>query len=257
MITMLHAIIMAGGAGTRFWPASRVDLPKQLLDLAGDKTMIQATVARLGDLVTADRVLVVTNERLIGAIAAQLPDLPLAAIVGEPCKRDTAPCVAFSAAYVLRGDPSATMAVMPADHVIGTDEQFQSAIRYAAQLVADHPQTLVTFGIRPTYPAESFGYIERGEPFGGAGQGGGPATYRVARFREKPKGDTAREYFESGRYYWNAGIFVWKAQTILDAVARLEPEMHGSYPGHRRRPGNGVVRRGVSPRVCRDRRQVD
>lgn len=95
MITMLHAIIMAGGAGTRFWPASRVDLPKQLLDLAGDKTMIQATVARLGDLVTADRVLVVTNERLIGAIAAQLPDLPLAAIVGEPCKRDTAPCVAF------------------------------------------------------------------------------------------------------------------------------------------------------------------
>ena len=161
---MLHAIIMAGGAGTRFWPASRVDCPKQLLDLAGAQTMIQTTVARLGELVPPDRVLVVTNERLVAAIAEQLPELRAEAIVGEPCKRDTAPCIGFSAAYVLQGDPDATMAVMPADHVIRTDEQFQAAIRYAAQLVEDRPQTLVTFGIRPSYPAESFGYIERGEP---------------------------------------------------------------------------------------------
>ena len=167
-----------------------------------------------------------TNQRLVAAIAEQLPELPIEAVVGEPCKRDTAPCVGFSAAYVLRGDPNATMAVMPADHVIGTDEQFQGAIRYAAQLVEDRPKTLVTFGIRPTYPAESFGYIERGEPLDGAGQGGGPATYRVASFREKPKGERAREYFESGQYYWNGGIFVWKARTVLDALARFEPEMH-------------------------------
>jgi mannose-1-phosphate guanylyltransferase len=224
---MLHAIIMAGGSGTRFWPASRADRPKQLLDLTGEKTMIQATVGRLGELVAPDRVLVVTNERLVAAIRDSLPQLPPEAVIGEPCKRDTAPCVGFSAEYVLRSDENATMAVMPADHVISDEPQFQAAIRYAAELVEQSPQTLVTFGIQPTYAAETFGYIERAEAIGGAGQGGGPPTYRVARFREKPKGETAREYFESGRYYWNSGIFVWKARTIRDALARFEPQMHG------------------------------
>src|SRR5688572_24742912 len=132
---MLHAIIMAGGSGTRFWPESRNARPKQLLRLVGEQTMIQATVSRLGDLVPADQVLVVTNARLVDEIAAQLPQLDHALIVGEPCKRDTAPCIGLAAMLVLRDDPDATMAVMPSDQTIAPDAKFQAAIRLAAELV--------------------------------------------------------------------------------------------------------------------------
>lgn len=223
---MLHAVIMAGGAGTRFWPASRSARPKQLLDLAGGRTMIQATVERLGDLVPASRILIVTNERLVDSIRQQLPELPVRAVLGEPCKRDTAPCIGLAAALVRREDPAGTMVVMPADHVIRPDGVFQAAIRRAAQLVEESPERIVTFGIRPTYPAESFGYIERGVPLANAGSGESAAAFRVRRFREKPNADVAREYVESGNFYWNSGIFVWKAATIDAALARFEPEMH-------------------------------
>ena len=124
---------MAGGFGTRFWPESRADRPKQLLPLAGGRTMIQATVDRLGDLVPRDRVLVVTNERLVEPIAAQLPQVPREAILGEPCKRDTAPCIGLAALYVMRHDPDAMMLVMPADHVIRPDAAFQGAVRQAVR----------------------------------------------------------------------------------------------------------------------------
>ncbi|MCC9605847.1 mannose-1-phosphate guanylyltransferase [Blastopirellula sp. JC732] len=221
---MLHAVIMAGGAGTRFWPASRADRPKQLLDLTGDGTMIQATAARLGDLVDNDRILVVTNERLVEPIQVQFPALPAAAIVGEPCKRDTAPCIGLAAMLVSRDDPEAIMVVMPSDHVISPESAFQSAVRYGAGLVAAAEDRIVTFGIQPKYAAETFGYIERGESI--SDHAAAPPTYQVARFREKPKGDVAREYFESGRFYWNSGIFIWKAKTILDALRRYEPAMY-------------------------------
>jgi mannose-1-phosphate guanylyltransferase len=222
--TMIHAVIMAGGAGTRFWPASRRDCPKQLLQLAAGRTLIQATVDRLGEVVTADNVLIVTNERLVDPISVQLPQLPAAAILGEPCKRDTAPCIGWAALQIARRDPAATMVVMPADHVIGPDERFQAAMRFAAELVEDQPDRLVTFGIRPTYPAESFGYIERGE---GLDITGGPAdTYRVVQFREKPRADVAQQYLDSGQFYWNSGIFVWKASTIIDQLSHFEPDMH-------------------------------
>jgi mannose-1-phosphate guanylyltransferase len=228
---MLHAVIMAGGAGTRFWPASRVARPKQLLDLVGDQTMLQATVARLDDLVPPERVLIVTNRALVAAVAAQLPQLPPSAIVGEPCKRDTAPCIGLAAALLLRQDPHASMVVMPADHVIPTPEAVRAAVAYAAQWVAQRPAQLITFGIPPTYPAESFGYIERGEPLttaGAATEAGFrrvPATYAVRRFREKPSAEVAREYLDTGRYYWNSGIFVWQASTILAALRAFEPDM--------------------------------
>lgn len=220
---MLHAIIMAGGSGTRFWPVSRNARPKQVLDLAGSRTMIQATVDRLGNLTSADRTLVVTNRRLVGEICRQLPDLPASGVIGEPCKRDTAPCIGLAAALVSRDDPAALMAVMPADHVIEPIAEFQRAIRHAANLVEEQPSRIVTFGIRPTYPAESFGYIERGETVDVTGDV--PATFRVVRFREKPSAATAEEYLAAGNFYWNSGIFVWKAQTILDALTKYEPEM--------------------------------
>jgi mannose-1-phosphate guanylyltransferase len=220
---MLHAIIMAGGAGTRFWPESRKQLPKQLLNLAGDRSMIQATVDRLGDVISADRTLIVTNRSLVAQVQEQLPDLPPTGVLGEPAKRDTAPCIGLAAFQVMRDDPDATMVVMPSDHVIGPDETFQAAIRYAAELVEQQPTRLVTFGIKPSYAAESFGYIERGDALAG---GGIAPAYTVSRFREKPDAVTAKQYVDSGNFYWNSGIFVWRAKTIVDALAANQPEMH-------------------------------
>jgi mannose-1-phosphate guanylyltransferase len=220
---MLHAMIMAGGSGTRFWPASRHATPKQLLQLSGEQTMIQATVRRLGSLVPASRVLVVTSARLVAAVATQLPDLPETSIIGEPCRRDTAPAIGLAAAIIARHDAAATMIVMPADHVIGPDSVFQQALRQAAELVAADHRRIVTFGIRPAYPAESFGYIERGAPIP---DGAGAPAFQVQCFREKPSADVAREYVQAGRYYWNSGIFVWQVRTILEALQRFEPDMH-------------------------------
>jgi mannose-1-phosphate guanylyltransferase len=220
---MLHAIIMAGGTGTRFWPASTNDVPKQLLKLVGDETMLRSTADRLGELVPNERRLVLTNERLIAAVCEQLPELPAAAVIGEPCKRDTAPCIGLAALLVSRSDPEATMLVMPADHVIRPAEKFQAAVRQAAELVDSSPKRIVTFGIKPTYPAEIFGYIHRGAairlPSAVA------ATYVVQQFKEKPDAATASGYLESGQFYWNSGIFVWRAATIIRALKQREPEM--------------------------------
>ncbi len=218
---MLHTVVMAGGAGTRFWPASRRDRPKQLLDLAGDRSMIQATVARFDGWVPPERILVVTNQRLVEPIRRQLPTLPSNAVLGEPCKRDTAPCVAVAAAWVAHADPEAIMVVTPADHVIAPVEGFRHAIEVAVRLVEAQPERLVTFGIPPTYPAESFGYVQRGTPLAGSDV----PTYRVARFREKPSAEVARQYLADGNYYWNSGIFVWKASTILQQLKQFEPAM--------------------------------
>jgi mannose-1-phosphate guanylyltransferase len=220
---MLHAVIMAGGAGTRFWPASRAALPKQLLNLTGAQSMIQATVGRLGELVPSDRTLIVTNQRLVDQIAAQLSGVSSDSVVGEPCKRDTAPCIGLAAMYLARQDPAATMVVMPADHVIQDETAFQQAVAQAARLVDEQPGRIVTFGIRPTYPAETFGYIERGEAIESASNEA--ATFRVGQFREKPKADVARQYVESGDFYWNSGIFIWKAETILSELSARQPEM--------------------------------
>jgi len=217
---MLHSVIMAGGVGARFWPASRTLRPKQLLRLTGERTMIQATVDRLGELIPNERVMIVTNQSLVDPIAAQLPALAPSSIIGEPCKRDTAPCIGLAAALIQRSDPDATMVIMPADHAIETPEKFQSAMRQAAALVEVDPSRLVTFGVRPTYPSESFGYIERGGLVGDYAD-----VYRVEMFREKPTVEVAEQYLSEGNFYWNAGIFVWKAATILEAIERYEPTM--------------------------------
>jgi len=221
---MLHAIVMAGGSGTRFWPASRAALPKQLLPLAGAKTLLEDTIDRLDGLVPPNRVMVVTAGRLLDAVRRQLPQVPEAGLVGEPCKRDTAPCIGLAALLVARHDPDAIMAVMPSDHVIRPAEGFRAAIRQAATLVEESPGRLVTFGIKPTYPAECFGYIQQGEPLKAAPAGGSAAVHTVAQFREKPPAAVAQEYLAAGNYLWNGGIFVWKAATILAALAERQPE---------------------------------
>ncbi|HEX7446926.1 MAG TPA: mannose-1-phosphate guanylyltransferase [Pirellulales bacterium] len=224
---MLHAVIMAGGSGTRFWPESRDQQPKQLLRFVGDRSMIQATVDRLQGLVPPQRVLIATNVKLAEPIARQLPELSGDAILGEPCKRDTAPCIGLAAIRVSQDDPEATMVVMPSDHVIRPEQDFQAAIRFAAALVDASPERIVTFGIRPTYPAEIFGYIERGDRLAAPPAGfESLAAYQVRQFREKPKADVARGYVDSGSFYWNSGIFVWKAATIMRALAAHQPEMY-------------------------------
>lgn len=220
---MLHVVIMAGGTGTRFWPESRADRPKQLLKLIGERSLIAQTLSRVGALVPREHVLVVTSAVLAERVSTELPELPERAIVGEPVKRDTAPCIGLAAGLIARRDPQATMVVMPSDHLITPDDAFRRALEQAASLVEQDTTRLVTFGIRPTYASTSFGYIERGAVL--ESPAGGAATYRVARFREKPGLETAWEYLNSGRFYWNSGIFVWKAATILQALAERQPQM--------------------------------
>lgn len=219
---MLHAVIMAGGSGTRFWPASRKQVPKQLLALAGDRTMLQSTVDRLGELVPPNQQLIITNRILVDAIRGQLPSMPAENVVGEPAKRDTAPCVGLAAAMVHKRDPDGTMVVMPSDHVITDHGLFQKAVSAGQKLIDEDPTRIITFGIPPTYPAESFGYIQRAD----AVEADGVTAYEVEKFREKPDRETAEAFLAAGTFYWNSGIFLWRASTILDALERNEPAMH-------------------------------
>ena len=220
---MLYAVIMAGGSGTRFWPLSREARPKQLLDLTGERTMIQQTLDRLGGLIADDRVLVVTNRALVPAVREQLPQLAPGAVLGEPCRRDTAPCIGLSAAFALAQDPDAVLVVMPSDHVIQPEQAFRDAIKHAGQIVSEGENRIVTFGIRPRYAAEIYGYIERDAK--AAGDQAALNTYRVKSFHEKPNAVRAAEFLATDRFYWNSGIFVWRADTIWNAIARFEPAM--------------------------------
>lgn len=208
---MLHAVIMAGGSGTRFWPQSRTKLPKQLLRLTGERTMIQQTLDRCAGLVDPGNAWVVTNAVQADETRRQLPGLPSDNILLEPAARNTAPCIGLAAIHALARDPEAIMFIMPADHVIKPTEAFQAAARDAVAVVEHDPTRLVLFGVRPTFPATGFGYIEREEPLQGTA-----AAFEVSTFREKPELKTAQEYVDSGRFYWNCGIFCWKASTILD-----------------------------------------
>lgn len=214
---MLHAVIMAGGSGTRFWPQSRLARPKQLLRLVGERTMIQQTADRAA-LAGAERTWIVTNRDQADETARQLPHIPADHFLIEPCGRNTAPCIGLAAVRLLAADEDAVMLVLPADHVIRPDAVFRQAVEQAAAIVERDPNALVLFGVPPTYPATGFGYIEHGSPLGKTG------AYRVESFREKPDAETARQYVASGRFHWNCGIFVWRASRILNALAH-EPEI--------------------------------
>ncbi|MDA0834276.1 MAG: mannose-1-phosphate guanylyltransferase [Planctomycetota bacterium] len=217
---MLHAVVMAGGSGTRFWPASRRAFPKQFLKLSGNRTLLQGTLDRVAPIIPGGRQWVVTNPSLAAETARQLPALSSGQIILEPCARNTAPAIGLAAIHLLARDPDAVMLVLPADHVISPDEVFVQSVNDAASIVADDPQQLVLFGVVPDFPATGFGYIERGEIL----IDGSPA-YRVAAFREKPDEVTAKTYLACGRYYWNCGIFVWRADRILASLAQCEPDI--------------------------------
>ncbi len=220
---MLHAMIMAGGGGTRFWPRSRQRRPKQFLNLVGDRSLLQQALDRVEALVAPERSWVITADRYRAETAAQLPALPADNIVGEPCGRDTAPCIGLGAALVAARDPDAVLLVTPADHVIEPVQTFREAARVAVRLVEEQPTALVTFGIPPTYPATGYGYIQRGAA---VATRQGISVFRVRGFREKPAADLAEQFVVSGEYFWNSGIFAWKAATVLDALKKQRPLLH-------------------------------
>jgi mannose-1-phosphate guanylyltransferase len=219
---MLHALIMAGGGGTRFWPRSRQRRPKQFLALGGERTLLQQAGDRIEAQVPAEHTWVITAAAYADETRAQLPQLAAAHVVGEPCGRDTAACIGLGAALIARQDPGATMLVMPADHVIEPAQEFRRAVHVAEQMAQEHPDALVTFGVAPTFPATGYGYIHRGPE---KAHRQGVAVYQVRGFREKPDRDLAERYVHSGEYFWNSGIFVWKAATILKALRQRQPKL--------------------------------
>jgi mannose-1-phosphate guanylyltransferase len=218
---MLHAVIMAGGSGTRFWPASRRDRPKQLLDLVSGAPLLRLTYERLAGLVPPERVWVITNRTTAEACRRVLPELPGANILAEPVGRNTAACVGLAAHAVGAGDGDAVCLVLPADHLIGDDERFRSAMVAGADAVA-RDGGLLTFGIQPTRPETGYGYLEIGEV--GTQIGRWPVC-RLEAFVEKPDLERARGYLESGRYLWNAGIFAWRARDLLTEMERQLPDL--------------------------------
>lgn len=216
----LYAVIMAGGIGSRLWPRSRASSPKQFLDLVGPHTMLQDTVRRLQPLIPVERILLVVGEEHAETVLEQIPDMSRDNLVLEPQARGTAPCIGLAALVIRRRDPDAVMGVFPADHRIADDARFRQAIAAAAEVARDG--YLVTLGIAPNEANTGYGYIQRGESLG---QVNGFDVYEVQRFTEKPDGETARTFVESGKYYWNGGIFVWQVTTILGEIETHLPRL--------------------------------
>ena len=221
---MLHAVIMAGGTGTRFWPESRRNRPKQVLPIAGSRPLIAETLLRLDGLVPTERTYIVTHESQAAPILGSLGVGQLPRVVAEPFGRDTAACIGLAALHVRRADPDGIMLIMPADQVIRPPERFREIMQVGVDLL-NREDALVTFGIKPRYPATGYGYIHRGPQVASIG---GVPVFRVLRFREKPAYDVAEDYLASGDYYWNSGIFCWRAATILERLRLFTPELHAA-----------------------------
>jgi len=225
----LFAIILAGGGGTRLWPVSRRESPKQALHLLGEQTLFQMTVDRLRPLLPLDQILVVTARSQQELLQEQVPELEPEAFVIEPEGRGTASAIGLAALACRSRDAGSIMACLPSDHFIADSERFRDLLGMAADLAAQ--DELVTFGIPPEYPATGYGYIQRGAALGDSG------ASRVRAFREKPAADVAAAYVASGEYYWNSGMFVWKAERILAEIERLMPALHKGLEAIRALPG--------------------
>jgi mannose-1-phosphate guanylyltransferase len=210
----LVVVIMAGGAGTRFWPLSTEERPKQFLDLFGDRTLLQKSFDRVSSLVPPERILVLTNAAFVSIVKDQLPHVPVENIIGEPTRRDTAAAVALAAVLCRRRFGNPVIATLTADHLIEPVDLFQETLLSAARRAAND-NALYTFGIEPTYPATGYGYLERGLQIA---DDDGIEHFHLVRFKEKPDLETARQYVESGRFYWNSGMFVWTADAILKEI---------------------------------------
>ena len=218
---MLHAVIMAGGSGTRFWPVSRRDRPKQFLSLVDGRSLLRITFERIQPLVPPDRIWVVTTGPTAELTRRELPELPPDHVLTEPVGRDTAACTGLAAVAVCHSDPDAVCVVLPADHIIRDASRFRRAVE-AGSAHVEREGGLLTFGVRPTRPETGFGYLRIGAEHGSTGEW---SVHRLAEFVEKPDIDTARRYLAEGGYLWNSGMFVWPASELLEEIRLQLPRL--------------------------------
>lgn len=215
---MRHAVMMAGGSGTRLWPLSRSDRPKQLLRLFEGKSLLRWSYERLAGLLPAGQIHVIAGRAYLSQIAAELPELPPENLIGEPVARDTAAAVGLAAHVLARRDPDGTMGVFTADHIIRPLDRFCAVVERGFEAAERHPDALVTFGITPTGAHTGYGYIHRG---GAVDE----HAFEVRAFKEKPDQPTAEQYLHSGEYLWNSGMFAWRIATIIDQFGRHQPQL--------------------------------
>jgi mannose-1-phosphate guanylyltransferase len=217
-----HLVIMAGGVGSRFWPMSTTERPKQFIDVLGTgKSLLQLTVDRFQSIVDNQNIWVVTNQKYADIVASQLPDMPQDHILCEPCRRNTAPCIAYVSWKIKSKDPKANIVVTPSDHVVTDTVEFRRVIGECLKFTADS-DAIVTLGMKPTRPETGYGYIEANLS---ANSLRNKEIFRVDSFREKPDIDTAKQYIAKNNYYWNAGIFIWNVSTIVNAFRIYQPTM--------------------------------
>lgn len=221
-----HLVIMAGGVGSRFWPMSTPERPKQFIDVFGTgRTFIQMTVDRFKGVVDPENVWVVTSAAYADIVREQLPEIPVGNILLEPCRRNTAPCIAYVSWRIKAKDPKATIVVAPSDHLVTDVIEFQRVINSALQFAAES-DSIVTLGMHPTRPETGYGYIQADMS---ASSLRNKEIFRVDTFREKPDLATAKEYIKSKEFYWNSGIFIWSVNTIVNAMRVYQPEINAIF----------------------------
>ena len=223
-----HLVIMAGGVGSRFWPMSTVEKPKQFIDVLGvGKWLLQLTVERFGDICKAENVWVVTNKAYVNLVKEQLPELPDGNILCEPCRRNTAPCIAYVSWKIKSKDPKANIVVTPSDHIVTNTEEFRRVIKSCLDFTMDS-DAIVTLGMTPTRPETGYGYIQADLTSSSLRN---KEIFRVYSFREKPDFDTAKQYISKNNYFWNAGIFIWNVSTIVNAFRVYQPAISKVFEG--------------------------
>ena len=213
-----YGLILAGGRGTRFWPRSRKRHAKQVLNVHGERSLIQATVDRLAPVIPPERLWILTNDFVRGEIVRQLPEVPKSQIIAEPAQRNTAPAIALAAHILHSVDPKAVFGVFPSDHVIGDPKRYLQFVRGAFK--AAEKGKIGVLGIEPRWAETGYGYIE----FGKGVKAGSADALDVTSFHEKPKAKLAQKFYKSGRHFWNAGMFIWKAETALEAIRKHQPK---------------------------------
>lgn len=215
-----YCVIMCGGIGSRFWPYSREARPKQFLDFFGTgRSLLSMTVDRFRPIVPIENIIIVTNGRYVPMVAEQLPDLPSGNILLEPARRNTAPCIAWASYHILARDPEASIVVAPSDHLIMREREFEVAITSGLDFVESR-DALLTLGIKPTRPETGYGYIQVGQPVKSCDN-----ILKVKTFTEKPDRELAQVFVESREFFWNSGIFIWRAGTIISALHQHAPEV--------------------------------
>jgi mannose-1-phosphate guanylyltransferase len=215
-------VIMAGGHGTRFWPRSRRKRPKQLLDIISSEPMIRETIKRINKVISAENILVVANEEHRAELEKHIPEIPEKNLVFEPMAKNTATCIGVAAMLIQKINPDGIMGIFPADHLITKEDAFNNLIGRAFELASQN-DSLITLGMKPTYPETGYGYIKCGKIFQSINEFD---FYTVDKFIEKPERDKAENFVKSNEYYWNGGIFVWKTGTVLDSIKKYLPDLH-------------------------------